>query len=76
MEVTGLLGVSSKDHVIVRSRRYLINDQPVETAVSYIPAETARDTRIAQPDSGPGGIYAYGADAAPAGIRMSPVQVE
>ncbi|MGW3365277.1 GntR family transcriptional regulator [Streptosporangium canum] len=57
-EVAELLGITSEDHVIARSRRYLINGQPVETAVSYIPAEIARDTQIAQPDSGPGGIYA------------------
>lgn len=44
--------------VIVRDRRYSRNGTPVETATSYIPAEIARGTRIAEPDSGPGGIYA------------------
>lgn len=56
--VAALLGLSEDDRVIRRSRRYLINGQPVETAVSYIPTEIARGTRIAEPDSGPGGIYA------------------
>ncbi|MEV6149859.1 UTRA domain-containing protein [Nonomuraea sp. NPDC052129] len=51
-------GITSEDPVIVRSRRYLINGQPVETAISYIPVKIARGTQIAQPDSGPGGIYA------------------
>lgn len=44
--------------VIIRARRYLIDGHPVETAVSYIPADIARGTRIAEPDTGPGGIYA------------------
>jgi len=44
--------------VIVRSRRYLANGRPVETAVSYIPATFGAGTKIEEPDSGPGGIYA------------------
>jgi GntR family transcriptional regulator len=56
--VAELLNLGSKSRVISRSRRYLINGQPVETAVSYIPVEIAKGTQIMQPDSGPGGIYA------------------
>lgn len=44
--------------VVTRSRRYLANGRPIETAVSYIPAEFATGTMIEQDDSGPGGIYA------------------
>lgn len=44
--------------VLVRSRRYLVDDRPVETAVSYVPLAIAKDTPIAQPNPGPGGIYA------------------
>src|SRR5215470_8925333 len=44
--------------VIVRSRRYSLNGTPVETATSYIPADVARGTPIADPNPGPGGIYA------------------
>ncbi|GAA3096461.1 GntR family transcriptional regulator [Streptosporangium carneum] len=58
VEVAELLRLGENSSVISRSRRYLINGQPVETAVSYVPAEIARGTRIEQPDSGPGGIYA------------------
>ncbi|MFI6604463.1 GntR family transcriptional regulator [Nonomuraea sp. NPDC050536] len=57
-QIADLLGISADDHVIARSRRYLINGQPVETAISYIPAELARGTQITEPNSGPGGIYA------------------
>jgi GntR family transcriptional regulator len=44
--------------VVVRSRRYSLDGRPVETAVSYIPADLARGTPIADPNPGPGGIYA------------------
>ncbi|MEU8193322.1 GntR family transcriptional regulator [Microbispora amethystogenes] len=57
-DVAKRLGMSKGEPVIMRSRRYLIDGHPVETAVSYIPARVARGTQIAQPDSGPGGIYA------------------
>ena len=43
---------------MVRSRRYLLDGKPVETAVSYIPADLAKGTPIADPNPGPGGIYA------------------
>ncbi|MFE1957538.1 GntR family transcriptional regulator [Streptomyces sp. NPDC059479] len=44
--------------VLVRRRRYLLDGHPVEFAVSYLPLDLARDTPIAQPNPGPGGIYA------------------
>lgn len=52
------LRLPTKSTVIARSRRYLADGRPVETAVSYIPAELAKGTRIEQIDTGPGGIYA------------------
>ncbi|AQZ67243.1 GntR family transcriptional regulator [[Actinomadura] parvosata subsp. kistnae] len=57
-DVAKRLGLTTRDKVLVRSRRYLINGHPVETAVSYLPAAIAGGTRIAEPDTGPGGIYA------------------
>ena len=44
--------------VIVRSRRYSLDGAPVECATSYIPADLAKGTPIADPNPGPGGIYA------------------
>lgn len=44
--------------VVVRSRRYLADNRPVEIAVSYVPADIGNGTRIAEHDTGPGGIYA------------------
>jgi GntR family transcriptional regulator len=50
--------LSHSGPVIVRSRRYSLDGTPVETATSYIPADVARGTPIADPNPGPGGIYA------------------
>ena len=56
--IADLLGIGTGDPVVVRSRRYLLDGQPVETAVSYLPASIAARTVIAEPNPGPGGIYA------------------
>lgn len=56
--VADLLGVSPGDDVLVRRRRYLADDEPMETAVSYVPLALARGTAIEREDTGPGGIYA------------------
>jgi GntR family transcriptional regulator len=56
-EIAELLKLGSGDPVVVRSRRYSLNGKPVETATSYIPADIARGTPIADPNPGPGGIY-------------------
>jgi len=52
------LRLSEDDDVVVRSRRYLADGRPIETAISYIPATFAQGTTIEQTDTGPGGIYA------------------
>jgi len=57
-EVASLLGLPASAKTVVRSRRYLLDGRPVETAVSYIPADLADGTAITQPNTGPGGIYA------------------
>jgi GntR family transcriptional regulator len=56
--VTDRLGLASSSEVIVRRRRYLAEGQPIEYATSYIPLDIAEGTPIAEPNSGPGGIYA------------------
>lgn len=57
-EIRARLQLTRRDRVVVRDRRYLSDGRPVETAVSYLPASIARGTKIAEPDTGPGGIYA------------------
>lgn len=57
-EIRDRLRLPEDAPVVIRSRRYLADGRPVATAVSYIPADIADGTRIAEPDTGPGGIYA------------------
>ncbi len=56
---------------IVRRRRYSLDGKPVLLSASWLPADIAAGTRIEQPDTGPGGIYARLAEAghAPAQFR-------
>ncbi|MBA6439773.1 GntR family transcriptional regulator [Streptomyces sp. GMR22] len=55
-DVSARLGSPRK--VLARRRRYLLDGRPVEFATSYLPLDLARNTAIAQPNPGPGGIYA------------------
>ena len=57
-DVAQLLQLPATRKTVVRSRRYLLDGRPVETAVSYIPTDLASGTPIAEPNPGPGGIYA------------------
>ncbi len=50
--------LGSSHRVLARHRRYLLDGRPAETAVSYIPLDIANGTPIAEPNPGPGGIYA------------------
>lgn len=54
-DVASRLGTSN---VWVRSRRYLVDGRPVQTATSYLPAEIVAGSAITTPDTGPGGTYA------------------
>lgn len=47
-----------RSRVLACRRRYLLDGRPVEFAVSYLPLDLARNTPIAEPNPGPGGIYA------------------
>jgi GntR family transcriptional regulator len=57
-DIAERLGTSPDTEVVVRSRRYSLDNRPVETAVSYIPADLAKGTPITDPNPCPGGIYA------------------
>ncbi len=54
----GPLQVAPGSSVIFRSRRYIIDDRPVQIATSYFPPELVRGTAIMHTDTGPGGSYA------------------
>lgn len=57
-EIADRLRLADDAPVVIRSRRYLLDGKPVETAISYIPADLAEGTPITDPNPGPGGIYA------------------
>jgi GntR family transcriptional regulator len=57
-DVRDSLGLSGRAKVLARRRRYLLDDQPVELAESYVPASLAKGTAIEERHTGPGGIYA------------------
>ncbi|MFY1705011.1 GntR family transcriptional regulator [Micromonospora sp. WMMA1923] len=52
------LGIDVGSLVVFRSRRFLVEDRPVQLASSYLPVDLARRTPIMHTDAGPGGIYA------------------
>lgn len=52
------LELSEDEGVLMRRRRYLADRHPVELATSWLPLALVADTPIADPNPGPGGIYA------------------
>ncbi|MGH8892650.1 MAG: GntR family transcriptional regulator [Actinomycetes bacterium] len=57
-DVAVLLKLRRGTAVLVRERRYFVDDEPVELATSYIPWNLASGTPMAEQYTGPGGIYA------------------
>jgi GntR family transcriptional regulator len=56
--VARVLGLSDGERVVIRRRRYLVDDVPIQLATSYYAERLARGTQIAESDTGPGGVYA------------------
>ncbi|MEV4434612.1 GntR family transcriptional regulator [Streptomyces sp. NPDC049555] len=56
--VATALGLSPTATVCVRSRRFLLDGKPVQTAVSYLPSELVAGSAVTREDTGPGGTYA------------------
>ena len=57
-EIAERLGIDEGAPVLVRTRRYFVEDHPVELATSYLPWELAEGTAMVEDNPGPGGIYA------------------
>ncbi|MDO5699699.1 MAG: GntR family transcriptional regulator [Dermatophilus congolensis] len=70
-DVRAVLRLSTDNKVTIRARRYCLDGKPAMIATSYLPAPLVAGTRITEPDTGPGGIYARLADLghAPAHFR-------
>lgn len=56
--IAGILELAEEAKVCVRRRRYTLDGKPVLLATSYLAADLVTGTPIAQPDTGPGGLYA------------------
>lgn len=70
--IAGALGLADDQReVIARRRRMYANDVPVQLATSYIPADIAAGTRLADVDSGPGGIISRFAELGHAQARIT-----
>jgi GntR family transcriptional regulator len=70
-EVTEALQLEPGTAVVVRERRMYADGVPVQFATSYIPADIAAGTQIAEPDSGPGGIMSRMAELGYAQARIT-----
>jgi GntR family transcriptional regulator len=70
-DVAEALGVEPGTQVLTRSRRFTMDDRPVQLAASYILLELAAGTAIEDGDAGPGGTYARLADAGHAPARFT-----
>jgi len=64
------LGVRVGQKVLSRSRRFLVEDRPVQLSTSFLPLSLARGTPIVYTDTGPGGLYARLADIGHAPARF------
>ncbi len=62
LDVAAMLGVQPGDTVIGRRRLVLFNNQPVEIADAYWPADIAADTPLAETAKVPGGTAKWLAD--------------
>jgi GntR family transcriptional regulator len=52
------MGLPEGARVWRRSRTFVVDGEPVNRAVSYLPASLVAGSRITEPDTGPGGTYA------------------
>ena len=57
-DLAPLLGVRRGTQVLIRERRYFVDEEPVELATSYIPWSLASGTQMVEANTGPGGVYA------------------
>lgn len=57
-QVARVLDLGDEVAVIVRSRRFLVDGEPVQTATSYLPAELVCGSAVERRDTGAGATYA------------------
>ncbi|WP_030407725.1 MULTISPECIES: GntR family transcriptional regulator [Streptomyces] len=70
-QVAKLLELDEGEPVVVRSRRYVVEGEPVQQATSYLPAKDVRESPITQENPGEGGIYGRLADLGLKPVRFT-----
>jgi GntR family transcriptional regulator len=60
--IANMLGLEEGETACARSRRFVLEGQPVMIATSYLPFRIVSGSAITQADTGPGGTYARLAD--------------
>ncbi|EPD91430.1 hypothetical protein HMPREF1486_04998 [Streptomyces sp. HPH0547] len=70
-QVAKLLELDESELVVVRSRRYVVEGEPVQRATSYLPARDVRESPITQENPGEGGIYGRLADLGLKPVRFT-----
>jgi GntR family transcriptional regulator len=70
-EVAGAFGLAAGVPVLRRSRRFAVEDRPVQLAYSFYLPEMVRATPIVYTDTGPGGVYARLAEIGHAPVRFT-----
>ncbi|SDF91473.1 GntR family transcriptional regulator [Lentzea fradiae] len=56
--IATVLGLGEDAQVVVRRRRYVVDDKPVQLSTSYYPEALVAGSAIAEVDTGEGGAYA------------------
>jgi GntR family transcriptional regulator len=69
-EVAAVFGLASGDPVLRRSRRFIVEDRPVQLASSFYLPDMVRATPIVYTDTGPGGVYARLAEIGHGPVRF------
>lgn len=70
-DIAESLQIPENSPVIMRKRKMYANDYPVQLAPSYIPADLADGTPLAEHDSGPGGIISRFKDLGLEQVRIT-----
>ncbi|MBO3733968.1 GntR family transcriptional regulator [Glycomyces niveus] len=69
--VASCLDIAPGDPVLCRSRRFAVEQRPVQLADSFYPVGMVRATPIVYTDTGPGGVYARLAEIGREPIRFT-----
>jgi GntR family transcriptional regulator len=69
-DVARILDLPEDTGVVIRDRLFLVEDEPVQAAISFFPAHLVRGSAITQEDTGPGGAYARLAELGAKPVRF------